>query len=1083
MPYRPLPTSVVGLEEEIQRLWEEEGTFHRSLASRSGAAEYVFYEGPPTANGRPGVHHIIARTIKDTVARYRAMTGWHVTRIAGWDTHGLPVEIEAERQLEISGKPDIERIGIARFNEVCRENLFTYKEDWERLSRRIGYWLDYDNAYITCSPEYIESVWWALAEIHRHGWLYKGYKVLPYCPRCGTGLSSHEVAQGYRVVSEPSVYVKFRLRDDPGSASILSWTTTPWTLPGNVALAVGEGIDYLRVRIGPDDGSEGTDSSEGESLPRGAAAGDELILASALAPDVLRHPYDVLEVLSGADLVGRHYEPLFPGAVEANADGPAWTVLSADFVTTDEGTGVVHTAVMYGEDDFELGVRAGLPMQHTVDADGRFVERVPGGLAGGFVKDGDVEGAIIDYLAEADLLYRRQMYEHNYPHCWRCESALLYMARDSWYIRTTAVRDRLIEHNASVDWHPPEMGTGRMGEWLAGNVDWAISRDRYWGTPLPVWVCDASEAHVCVVGSFADLAERSDGLPDDFDPHRPEIDDMFWACESEGCVGTMRRVPEVMDAWFDSGSMPFAQWHYPFENTDAFSQHYPAHFIAEGVDQTRGWFYSLLAISTLLFDSSAYSSVVVNDLILDENGQKMSKSRGNVVDPWEAVSEHGADAIRFYLLASSNPWLPKRWDGEALRETNRKLFDTLRSTYRFFAMYAELEGWDHETSDRSPVETRVPIDRWLLSRLEGLVTDVRSDLERYDLTRSARRISSFVLDDLSNWYVRQTRDRFWATGGESANEAAGSTADAFATLHEALETAALLLAPFAPFLTDWLYRELRGGGSVHVADFPESARGADEDLETGMEDLRRLATLGRAAREEAGIRVRQPLASLRAVVPGGRRPGPELEAILRQELNVKSVVFPSGSDDIVRLSAKPDFGALGPRFGARTPAVAKAIEDLDPGSIRILRDGRTIPLSVDGQEVIVQPGDVRILEEASGDLTIQANEGYVVGLDTALTPDLEAEGVAREVVNRIQRLRRDSGLEVSDRIRLSIVPSARTAAAMEAHREYIAGETLAVELALDEVEAKTREHVARVDIDGEGILLGLSRVEGPSVGD
>ncbi len=1071
MTYRPLPASVVALEDEVQRTWEDEDTFHRSLELRRGAPEFVFYEGPPTANGRPGVHHIISRTIKDTVARYRAMTGWHVTRIAGWDTHGLPVEIEAEKQLGISGKPEIERIGIARFNQVCRENLFTYKEDWELLSRRIGYWLDYENAYMTCTPEYVESVWWALAEIHRKGLLYKGYKVLPYCPRCGTGLSSHEVAQGYRVVSEPSVYVKFRLEGDPGGASILSWTTTPWTLPGNVALAVGEDIDYLRVRIR----EPREDDTSSAGFPKGASPGEELIVASELVPDVLRHPYDVVEVVTGADLVGKRYRPLFPGAVDAGGNDRAWTVLAADFVTTEEGTGVVHTAVMYGEDDFNLGTRERLPMQHTVDPDGRFVDRVPGGLGGRFVKDAETDRMIINGLADSDLLYRRQMYEHSYPHCWRCDSALLYMARDSWYIRTTAVRERLLENNAAVDWHPPEIGTGRMGEWLSGNVDWAVSRDRYWGTPLPVWVCDADESHVHVIGSFAELGECAGGIPTDFDPHRPEIDSMTWPCSEEGCSGTVRRVPEVMDAWFDSGSMPFAQWHYPFENEDVFATHFPAHFIAEGVDQTRGWFYSLLAISTLVFDSSAYLGVVVNDLILDDHGQKMSKSRGNVVDPWEAVAEHGADAIRFYLLSSSNPWLPKRWDGEALKETNRKLFDTLRSTYRFFAMYADLEDWRHEDSGADTVSARDPIDRWLLSRLDDLVTSVRSDFDTYDLTRAARRIATFVLDDLSNWYVRQTRDRFWATGQDDSAEMKRGTSNAFATLHEALATTALVLAPIAPFISDWLHRELTGT-SAHLTDYPEPASRRDEDLERRMEDVRRLSTLGRAAREEAGIRVRQPLGSLQAVVPGGRRPGPELEAILRQELNVKEVVFPSGSDHIIRLSAKPEFGKLGPRFGSLTPRVARAIADLDADSVRRLESGEAASVTVDGEVFEVRAEDVTVVEEASGSLKVQAHEGYLVGLDASITPELEAEGLTREVVSRVQRLRRDSGLEVSDRIRLGLAASpGRLAAAVEAHGDYIAGETLAVAVTRDLGDTEELEHTARVEIEGESITLGLSR--------
>jgi isoleucyl-tRNA synthetase len=1077
MTYRPLPERAVDLEQEVLDTWEAEDTFHRSLELREGAPEFVFYEGPPTANGRPGVHHVLARTIKDTVARFRAMDGRHVTRIAGWDTHGLPVEIEAEKQLGISGKPEIERIGIARFNEICRENLFTYKEDWERLSRRIGYWLDYANAYVTCTEPYIESVWWALARIHEKGLLYKGYKVLPYCPRCGTGLSSHEVAQGYRTVSEPSVFVKFKLRDDEDGASILSWTTTPWTLPGNVALAVGPEIEYLRVRVRePKDGDD--------QLPRGARAGEQLIVASARAGEVLRHPYDVLEVVPGRELAGLRYEPLFPGAVEAADHPAAWTVLEADFVTVEDGTGVVHTAVMYGEDDFELGARAGLPMQHTVDSDGRFVERVPGGLAGRFVKDPETDRVIIEGLADADRLYRRQMYEHSYPHCWRCDSALLYMARDSWYIRTTAVREQLLANNASVDWHPPEMGSGRMGEWLAGNVDWAVSRDRYWGTPLPVWVCDDSPDHVRVVGSLSELEGLAGGLPEAFDPHRPYIDDLTWPCGEKACGGVMHRIPEVMDAWFDSGSMPFAQWHYPFENEAEFDSHFPADFIAEGVDQTRGWFYSLLAISTLVFDSPAYRSVVVNDLILDQDGQKMSKSRGNVVDPWDTVSEHGADALRFYLLASSNPWLPKKWDGDALRETNRKLFDTLRSTYRFFAMYADLEGWNHETADASDLSSREAVDRWLLSRIDGLVAAVRDDYESLDLTRAARRISSFVLDDLSNWYVRQTRDRFWATGPEAQDrEARKSTEDAFSTLHRALVATSLVLAPISPFLTDWLHRRLTGG-SVHLADFPGESGVRDTELERRMEDVRRLSTLGRAARETAGVRVRQPLGSLQAIIPGGTRPGPELEAILLQELNVKEVVFPSGSGDIVRLSAKPDFAELGPRFGARTPRIARAVADLDADSVRRLGAGEVVRLLVDDAEVEIRPGDVQVLEEASGGLTVQSQGGYLVALDATVTEDLEAEGLARELVSRVQRLRRDSGLEVSDRIHLGMMLGSEILErAVREHRDYIAGETLAVDLTLDAEETKGMKHRASVEVEGAGVTLGLSRAGGSSSGD
>jgi isoleucyl-tRNA synthetase len=1080
MTYRELPQGIVELEKEILRRWDTEGTFEKSLSRREGAPEYVFYEGPPTANGRPGVHHIISRAIKDAVARYRSMTGWHVTRVAGWDTHGLPVEIEAEKQLGISGKPDIERLGVGRFNDVCRENIFTYKEDWEQLSRRIGYWLDYDRPYITCSPEYIESVWWALSEIDRKGLLYKGYKVLPYCPRCGTGLSSHEVDQGYRTITEPSVYAKFHLQDDPDDARVLSWTTTPWTLPGNLALAVGEDLDYARVRI-REPGTVAETGTDGDGAgtrrsPQEAAPGEVFILATTLLEETLRHPYEVIQELKGRDLVGLRYRPLFPGAVAGSDTGAAWTILAADFVTDEEGTGVVHTAVMYGEDDFELGRRAGLPFQHTVDTHGRFVERVPGGLAGRQVKDPETEEAIADYLRDHDLLYRRQAYEHSYPHCWRCESALLYMARDSWYIRTTAVKDRLLEHNASVGWHPPEIGSGRMGEWLESNVDWAVSRDRYWGTPLPIWMCDRAESHREVVGSFERLAELAGSLSDGFDPHRPEIDALTWACMGEKCDGVMRRVPEVIDAWFDSGSMPFAQWHYPFEGEGSFGDHFPAHFIAEGVDQTRGWFYSLLAISTLLFDEPCYLNVVVNDLILDETGLKMSKSRGNVVDPWEAIAGHGADAIRVYLLAASNPWLPKRWDAAAIRETNRKLFDTLRSTYRFFVMYAGLEDWNHETGEPSPLESRPLMDRWLLSRLDGLVADVRWNMEEYDLTSAARRITGFVLDDLSNWYVRQTRDRFWAT--RAVAEAEVKSADAFATLYEALTACALLLAPLAPFLSDWLYRAL-AGVPAHLADYPRPRLARDVELEQVMEDVRKLATLGRAAREQAGIRVRQPLSSLRAVIPGGRRPPAPLEAVLLQELNVKRVVFPSDGDDIVRSSAKPDYGRLGPRFGRRTPAVARAILGLEPDLVRELKAGRGVTLRVGGEEVVVNPEDVRVQEEAAGELTVQAADGYLVGLDGSLTDELLAEGLAREVVNRVQRLRRDSGLDVSDRIRLAVAGPRRLEEAVSSHRAYIAGETLALELLEGDEAVSASEHIQAVHIEDEPVRLGVSRMAEP----
>ena len=1073
MTYPELPASHPALEQEILRVWEEEDTFHRSLRARDGKPEFVFYEGPPTANGRPGVHHIISRTIKDLVGRYRTMTGHHVTRIAGWDTHGLPVELEAERQLGISGKAQIEELGVAEFNRVCRDGIFTYKDDWERLSLRIGYWLDYESAYITCTPGYVESVWWAISEIASQGRLYRGYKVVPYCPRCGTGLSSHEVALGWADVVDTAVFVKFHLVDEPDGARILSWTTTPWTLPGNVALAVGEEIEYVKVRVlgsGADD-AVGGDGSDGTAY---AEPGEVLLLARSLMERTLRHRVEVVEELRGRDLVGKRYEPLFPGAVEATGNEVAWTILPADFVTMDEGAGVVHTAVMYGEDDFRLGSETGLPMQHTVDAEGRFVERVPGGLAGGHVKDPEVERGILDWLRGHDLLYRSERYPHSYPHCWRCDSALLYMARDAWYAQTTAVKDRLMELNASIGWHPPEIGSGRMGEWLANNVDWSLSRDRYWGTPLPIWLCDEDEEHWEVLGSYVELEERAGPLPDGFDPHRPEIDGFEWDCRIEGCEGRMRRIPQVLDAWFDSGSMPYAQWHYPFENEEAFRVHFPADFIAEGVEQTRGWFYSLLALSTLLFDEASYRAVVVNGLVLDQNGQKMSKSRGNVVDPWEAIGRHGADALRFYFISVSNPWLPKRWDPDGIGDVERKLFDTLRNTYRFFALYADLEGWSHHDSGaRSPSEREV-LDRWLLSRLDTVTGAIRDDLDRYELTRAARRLSGFVLDDLSNWYVRRSRDRFWATGPD--DDAKSAARDAFATLHEALRTTAALLAPFAPFFSDWLHRAL-ADESVHLADYPAPAGRIDEELEREMRDVRELAMLGRAAREQENLRVRQPVRLLKAVVPGGRQLSPVVLELLAQELNAKRVEFLSAGDDIVRLVVKPDYGRLGPRFGSSTPAVARKIQDIDPELARRLRTGESVELRLDGGSVSIAPEEVVITEVASGELVVKSAGGYLIGLDRTLDAELVAEGIARELVNRVQRLRRDAGLEVSDRIELGIRGAEEVESAARAHCEYIAGETLAVGLDVGGQAGEERREVEWRDdeIDGHPVRIGLSR--------
>ncbi len=1042
--YREISEDPTTLESSVLRLWEEEDTFQRSLELTKNGEPFVFYEGPPTANGRPGIHHLFARTIKDTFCRYQTMQGRSVTRIAGWDTHGLPVEVEAEKALGISGKPEIEKIGVERFTQVCREHIFTYKEEWEKLSLRIGFWLDYSRAYITCSPEFVESVWWALSQFHAKGLLYRGHKVVPYCPRCGTGLSSHEVALGYEEVTEPAVTVKFPVKGRSGEY-LLAWTTTPWTLPGNVALAVSPMVAYVKARLGE----------------------ETYYLAERLADEVLGEGYEVLETMPGGRLEGMRYEPPFPFLKDA-VGGDAWYVATADFVTADEGTGIVHTAVMYGQDDYDLGMALGLPAYHLVDEQGRFTSDVVP-WAGVFVKDADPK--IIQALADSGHLWDAKPHAHTYPFCWRCDSPLLYYARDSWYLRTTAVKDRLMANNATVNWHPAEIGRGRMAEWLENNVDWALSRDRYWGTPLPVWVCDGDGSHVEVIGSYSQLAERS-GLEigPEFDPHKPFIDTVKWGCAR--CEGTMRRTPEVIDTWFDSGSMPFAQWHYPMENEGLFIEHFPANFIAEGIDQTRGWFYSLLAISTALFDRSPYENVVVNDLVLDAEGVKMSKSRGNVVDPWVAIGEFGADAIRYYLLAVSNPWIPKRHDPKAVGEVRRKFFGTLLATYRFFELYANIEDW---TPEQQPaLEQRPVLDRWILSRLDELVDECRADMDGYNVTHAVRRIGEFVIDDLSNWYVRRSRPRFWGTRQTNRE----TMEAAFATLWEALLTVCRLVAPIAPFAADWIHRELAGGTSVHLVRYPVSEGRRDRDLEAAVEVGRKLTGLGRAAREAAGIRVRQPLRRLLAFVPGGRPAGMDEEVlgIVRDELNVREITFVGDPMELVSLRAEPNFAALGPRFGPRAQAVAEAVRSLESAAIASWRTVRGhLMLEVSGERFEVPEEAVVVREQPLQGYVVQSDSGVLIALDQAVDAELRAEGTARELVNRIQRLRRDAGLELDDRIRLGIFGAPEVASAAEAHREYIAGEVLAAEIAIgrEPSESDRYDHIREFKLDEGEAVIGV----------
>ncbi|MDZ7780241.1 MAG: isoleucine--tRNA ligase [Gemmatimonadota bacterium] len=1051
MRYPELPSTLLEIEEESLRRWNAEDLFRRTLDANADGEPFVFYEGPPTANGRPGIHHIISRTIKDLVCRHRAMEGRSVTRIAGWDTHGLPVEIEAEKKLGISGKPEIEAVGIERFNEVCRDSVFTYKEEWEKLSERIAYWLEYWRPYVTYHTEYIESVWWILKKFADDGLLYQGHKSVPYCPRCGTTLSSHEVSLGYKEVEDPSLTFVAEVmtedgEPDPEGRAFLAWTTTPWTVPSNTGLAVHPELIYAEVL---DDGRR-------------------YIAAEARVEGLFGEEAEVVRTYRGTELVGLRYRRPLDLVAEPEDVGNGWRVIAEDFVSDDDGTGIVHMAPAFGADDYAAGQRHGLPMLNPIDDAGRFVDDVAL-VAGQFVKDADP--VLVEELEARDLLFDISQVTHSYPHCWRCDSPLLYVARHSWFAATSSLRDQLLENNEAVAWHPPEVGEKRFGEWLRGNVDWALSRDRYWGTPLPVWVCDRNDEHVHWIGSRSDLEAAVGPLPEDFDPHRPYIDDFTWECSE--CEGTMRRTPEVVDVWFDSGAMPYAQWHYPFENEAEFERHFPADFICEGLDQTRGWFYSLMAISTLLGRGPAYRNVVVNDLILDAEGQKMSKSKGNVVNPWDAISDHGSDALRWYFITSSNPWVPKRYDPAGVREAARRFFDTLFNTYRFFTLYADAEDWSPSEADPAPND-RPLLDRWLLSRIDTVTEEARQALDAYQLTRAYRAVGDFVVEDLSNWYVRRNRARFWGNADEADTRAA------FRTLWEALRAVSLLAAPCVPFTADWLHRAL-AEGSVHLQRFPRSSDRSDADLEADMDAARSLVSLGRAAREEVRIRVRQPLRTMEAVVPGGRALSGEVLEVVRDELNVKEIRFLSTAEGLVSLSAKPNYRSLGSRFGKRTNDAANAIRALDEDRIRAFQRGEAVEIVLEDVRYQLIEDDLEVLQESTGDFVVKGEGGFTVALDPELDEELRLEGMARELVNRIQRLRKDAGLEITDRIELGISGPEAIRTAAGTHRDFIGGETLALDVALLEEGAGERNgfpHASEVDIDGTPAWIALRPASG-----
>ncbi|HXT18303.1 MAG TPA: isoleucine--tRNA ligase [Gemmatimonadaceae bacterium] len=1073
--YQPLPPERPAdeVERELLARWEEEDLFHQTLAAREGAPNFVFFEGPPTANGKPGIHHVFSRTIKDLFCRHRAMKGFRVERKAGWDTHGLPVEIEVEKQLGISGKQQIEALGVAEFNRLCRESVFKYRSDWEKLSARMAYWLDYEHPYVTYTHDYVESVWWSLKTLFDKNLLYRGHKILPYCPRCGTALSSHEVAQGYEDVEDPSVYIALELggdetapiarRPSPIARRILVWTTTPWTLVSNTALAVHPDLDYVELV-----------RKEGEDQRT-------LILAESRVQAVFGGDYEnrwnFVGRLKGAELVGTTYKRPLDWL-----DYPAGTnheiIVGEDFVSADDGSGVVHMSPAFGADDYAAGQRHNLAFLQPVGARGEFPSSMPV-VGGEFVKDADP--LIIEELKRRDVLFRAGRITHSYPHCWRCGTPLLYYARSSWFIRTTAIKDAMLARNARVDWHSPAIGEGRFGEWLKNNIDWAISRDRYWGTPLPVWICDGDASHVECVGSFADLADKIGApLPTDFDPHKHHVDRYTWKCRANGCGGTMRRAAEVIDTWYDSGSMSFAQWHYPFENADTIATQFPADFIAEGVDQTRGWFYSLLAIATALgpalpnnsdrSGASPYRAVVVNDMVLDGEGLKMSKSRGNIVDPWAAFERHGVDAVRLFLIAASNPWVPRSFDEKVLAEQAGRFVRTFKNVYSgIFAQYANF-GWAPSDDDPALAD-RPAIDRWMIARLAHLEHTVDEALEQYDATTAARAIIEFVDDDLANWYVRLNRSRFYEVDSDD-NRAA------FATLHEVLASVCRLLAPFAPFVSDWIHRELTGE-SVHLAPFVAPRLVAvDATLDVAMQAIRTLARLGRAAREEIGIKVRQPLSRMVCVAPNVSEAAlAPFVSLLAAELNVKQVEFATSGDALVTLEAKPNFRSLGKKFGKRTPLAAQAVAAFTSDDVRAFERGEPLVVSVEGESHELGVDDLTIIRRASGALAVQEDAGFFAAIDPTITPELKKEGYARELISRVQRMRKESGYAVSDRIVLTVAGGADVKAAIDAHGAWIADEVLATELVFAGDGAESITNGNAIDLDGITAHVAITRIQ------
>ncbi len=1027
MPFEAVDRDVdlVALEARVQRRWADDDVFAESLRRRADAPEWVFYEGPPTANGRPGLHHVWARSFKDLYPRFHTMRGRYVARKGGWDCHGLPIELEVEKELGFSGKQQIEEYGIAAFNRRCRESVHRYVEDWSALTTRIGMWLDTADAYWTLTTEYVESVWWHIKEMWDRELIYEGFKVVPYCGRCGTALSSHEVALGYEEITEPSVYVRFPVVDR--DFDILVWTTTPWTLPSNVAVAIGPDLEYVRVR--------GRDGRR------------DLVMAASRVQPVLGDDVQTIGTVAADELVGLRYERPFD-LVPVEPDSEAFRVVAADYVSDDEGSGIVHLAPAFGEVDREVAEREQLPMLNPVDASARFVSSVPR-YGGQLVKDADP--GLIDDLAAAGRLERVVDYTHSYPHCWRCGTPLIYWAKPTWFARTSSRKADLLRENETVDWHPAHIKHGRFGDWLENNVDWALSRDRFWGTPIPVWRCRDCSHDTCI-GSVAELSTFAGRDLTDVDLHRPDVDEIAIPCPA--CGGRARRIEAVLDAWFDSGAMPASQFHYPFENADVFERRFPADFVCEAIDQTRGWFYSLLAVNTLVFDRAPYRHVVCLAHIVDREGQKMSKSRGNDVDPWTILEHHGADALRWYFFSSGSPWTNRRVFEEGIDETTRRVLLTLWNTYYFFVTYANLDGWEPGGATvGAPVHV---LDRWARSRLHATVRAVTDALEAFDALAGAQAIERLV-DDLSNWYVRRSRPRFWNS----------TDSEAHTTLHECLLTLMKLLAPYCPFLTDAVHVNLaRSRESVHLTDWPTVDSGAiDEALETAMAAVRQVVTLGRSARTEARLKVRQPLRRALVLVPPNEALPAELLAEIADELNVKRVELVTDLEGLLDYSITPVFRRLGPKVGPRMPRVKAALAAVDAAAVRrALDDEGVCRLTLDdGSTVELGPNDVEVRAVAHGELALAREGAYAVALDTAVDDELRREGIARELARALNDLRKARELALSDRIGVDLYASGEVAAAAREHGDWIAGEVLAVKL---EVHDPGEDVVGTEGVDG-----------------